>query len=193
MMPCHSGLSLPGFGIQALEGLGIHRVLHARVDLVARGPDIADPHVLAVFALAQRLGHQVAQHGAGDGVSHDQRRRGEEVGAQIGMDAGLEVAVARQHRRAHQIVLDDGLLDRFGQGPGVADAGGAAVAGEEETELLQVGQQAGVGEIFGHHARSGRERGLDVRLDREAALDRFFREQARRRAARSGWRCWCRR
>ena len=63
-------------------------------------------------------------------------------------------------------------------GPGVADAGGAAVAGEVEAELLQVGQQARLGQVLGDHARAGRERGLDVRLHRQAEFHRLLRQQA---------------
>ena len=60
------------------------------------------------------------------------------------MDAGLEVAVARQHRGADQVVLRDRLVDLGRQVAGVADAGGAAVGGDAEAELLQVGQQPGL-------------------------------------------------
>jgi hypothetical protein len=83
----------------------VHRVLHQRVDLVAARPDVAQVDVLARLALADRLGHQVARHVAGDRVGHHQRRAGQEVGLQVRVDARLEVAVARQHRGAHQVVL----------------------------------------------------------------------------------------
>ena len=109
------------------------------------------------------------------------------------MDARLEVAVAGEHRGADQVVLHDGLLDRLRQRAGIADAGGAAVADDVEAELLQVGQQAGCLQVFGHDARSRRERGLDVRLDREALLDRLLREQAGGEQHARDWRCWCRR
>ncbi len=99
-------------------------------------------HVLAVLALAQRLGHQVLQHGAGDGVGDHQRRRGEEVGAQVRVDARLEVAVARKHRGADEVVLDDGLLDGLGERAGVADAGGAAV-GRRRRSRASPGRAAG--------------------------------------------------
>ena len=133
---------------------------------------------LPSLRLAERLGAEVFQHRAGDRVGHHQRRTGEEVGADVGVDARLEVAVAREHRGADQVVLDDRLLDRSRQRAGVADAGGAAVAGEIEAEFLEIGQQAGLGQVFGHHARARRERGLDVRLDREPVFDRLLREQS---------------
>ncbi len=111
-------------------------------------------------------------------VSDHEGRGREEIGADVRVDARLEVAVAREHRGADQLVLDDGLLDRLRERARVADAGGAAVAGEVEAELLQVGQQARLGQVLGDHARAGRERGLDVRLHRQAELDRLLRQQA---------------
>ena len=104
------------------------------------------------------------QHRAGDRVGDDQRRAGEEVGLQVRVDARLEVAVARQHGGADQVVLGDRVVDLGRQVAGVADAGGAAVGGDVEAELLEVGQQAGLGQVLGDDARARRERGLDVRL-----------------------------
>jgi hypothetical protein len=96
------------------------------------------------------------------------------------VDARLEVAVAGQHRRRDQVVGDDGLLDPGVQRAGVADAGGAAVGREAEAELRQRLQQSGLGQIFGHDARTGRERSLDVRPDTQPLFDRLLRQQARR-------------
>ena len=75
--------------------------------------------------------------------------------------------------------VDDRLVDLGRAGAGVADARRAAVGRDVEAELLEVGQEPGLGQVLGDHARARRERGLDVRLDREAVLDRLLREQAR--------------
>ena len=99
------------------EGFPVHRVFHERVDLVGGRPDVADPHVLAVLALAERLRHQVLHHRAGDRVGHHQRRRGEEVRLEVGVDPRLEVAVARQHGGAYEVVLDDRLVDLGDRSP----------------------------------------------------------------------------
>ena len=128
--------------------------------------------------LADRLRHQVARHGAGDRIGHHQRRAGQEVGLQVRVDAGLEVAVAREHGGADQVVLRDRLVELGRQVAGVADAGGAAVGRDGKAELLEVGQQAGLLQVLGDDARAGRERGLDVRLHGQAGLDRLLRQQA---------------
>ena len=54
----------------------------------------------------------------------------------------------------------------------VADAGGAAVADHVEAERLEVGQQARLAQVLGHHLRAGREAGLDVRRHAQAARRR---------------------
>ena len=75
------------------------------------------------------------------------------------------------------------LLDRRGdrrvERAGVADAGRAAVAGEREAELLERRHQAGRLEVVGDGPRARRERGLDRRLDAQAARHGVSGEQAR--------------
>ena len=95
------------------------------------------------------------------------------------MNARLKVAVARQHGGADQIVLGDDVVQLGRQVTRVADAGGAAVAGQRKAQLFQVGQQAGLGQVFGDDARAGGQRGLDVRLDLEPGLHRLLGQQAR--------------
>ena len=79
--------------------------------------------------------------------------------------------------------------------PGIANAGGAAVTDHVESELIEIFLEAGFLEIIGDNAGARRERSLHGRINRQAALDRFLREQtggehhawvARVRAARDG-------
>ena len=55
----------------------------------------------------------------------------------VGVDAALEVAVARQHRGDGQVALVHGVGHPVEQRARVADAGRAAVADEVEAELLE--------------------------------------------------------
>ena len=50
--------------------------------------------------------------------------------------------------------------------PGVADAGGAAVADDVEAELIEICLQPGLLQIIGDDARARRERSLHRRIDR---------------------------
>ncbi len=147
-------------------------------DLLVRGPDVLEVDLLALLIDAERILGQVDIHRAGDGVGDDERRRGEIIGAHVGVDAAFEIAVAREHRGRHQIVLVDRLGNLLRQRAGIADAGGAAEADQIEAELVEVLLQAGLLEIFGHHLRAGRQRGLHPRLGGEALGRRFAGEQA---------------
>ena len=93
-------------------------------------------------------------HRAGDRIGDDQRRRGEIVGAHVGVDAALEIAVAREHRGGDEIVLVDRLGDLRRQRSGIADAGGAAEADQVEAELVEILLQAGLLEIFARRPAS---------------------------------------
>ena len=63
--------------------------------------------------------------------------------------------------------------------PGIADAGGATVTDEIESELIEIFLQPGLVEIIGNDARTWRERSFHRRIDAQSTLDRFFREQTR--------------
>src|SRR5699024_1688817 len=104
------------------------------VDFRLRRPDVLQVDVVAVRVLAQRVFRQVGVDGAGQGVGDDQGRAGQEVHAHVAVYAAFEVAVAGQYRRHVQAVAVDGFADRLRQRTRVADAGGAAVADQVETE-----------------------------------------------------------
>ena len=116
-------------------------------------------------------------HGAGERVGDDQRRGGQVVHLDVGVDPALEVAVAGEHRGDREVVLVDGLGDLLRQRAGVADAGGAAVADEVEAELVQVRGQAGPLVVVGDDLGAGGQRGLDPRLAGQALLDRLLGQQ----------------
>src|SRR5437763_952277 len=74
-------------------------------DFLLRRPDVLEVNRRAVPGLAERLGGEVEIDAAGEGVGDDERRRGEVVGPHLGVDAALEVAVARQHAGDDQAVV----------------------------------------------------------------------------------------
>src|SRR5687768_5641388 len=94
------------------------------------------------------------------------------------MDAAFEVAVARQDGDDVEVVILDLLLDlRRCERTGITDADRAAKADQVETESLEIRRESGSLEIARYDTRARCERRLHVRLDREAALDRLFREK----------------
>ena len=88
---------------------------------VAR-PEIGQMDGLAVLARSERLAREVDIERAGEGVSHDQRRRGQEVHAHFRMYAALEVAVAREHRAPDEVLGLHRRGDLRLERPAVADA-----------------------------------------------------------------------
>ena len=133
-------------------------------DLLRRRPDVAEMDRVAVLVVAERLVDEVDLQRAGERIGDHQRRRGEVVGAHVRIDAALEIAVAREHRRRDQVARADRRRDRFGQRAGIADAGGAAEADEVEAELVEIGLQPGLRQIFADHLAARRERRLHPRL-----------------------------
>ena len=74
--------------------------------------------VVAVGVCAERVRLEVEVHRAGQRVGDHQRRRREVVHLHVGVDAALEVAVAREHRGDREVVVVDGLAEiSSGSGP----------------------------------------------------------------------------
>src|SRR5471032_964872 len=161
-----------------LEHFGVHGELHHGRYFSRARPDVAQVHVFAALTLANWLGHQVARHVAGDGVSNHQRWRSEEVRTDVRVYACFEVAVTRQHSRSDDVVGGDGGVQFRGQVASVTDTGGATVSGHAEAQFFQVRQQAGSGQVLGHDARARSQRGLDVRSDLQASFHGFLGQQA---------------
>ena len=130
------GVALEDVGIGLAEFVGGDVGGHGFAHLGLAGPQVLHEDRIAFVVAAQGFVVEVDLQGAGQGVDHHQRRRSEVVHAHLGVDAPLEVAVAREHRSDGEIALGDGLRHRLRQGTGVADAGGAAVAHDVETQLL---------------------------------------------------------
>src|SRR5439155_21592469 len=124
-----------------------------------------------VRSFAEWLRRQILQHRPGNRERDDERRRREEICADVRMNARFEIAIARKNRGADEIVARDRFVDFGREIAGVADACGATVRGEIESELLEIRHQSGFGQIFGYNAGARRERRLDLRLDLQAFLD----------------------
>ena len=132
------------------EDVGVRRAEHVAVDgardrvrdLLRGRPDVAEVDLVAVLVLAERLLEQVDVHPACERVGDDERRRGEVVRLHLGVDPGLEVAVAGEHGADDEVALLDSDRDLLRQRAGVSDAGRAAVADGVEAELLEIVRQA---------------------------------------------------
>ena len=133
------------------EHLRIERRADGLGDLLGGGPELGQVDGTPVGAGADGIGSEVGVDGPGQGVGHHQRRRGEVVEADVGVDAPLEVAVARQHGGHRQVALSHRLGHIAEQRPGVADAGRAPEADQVEPEGGQGRGEPGPIEVVHHH------------------------------------------
>ena len=96
------------------------------------------------------------------------------------MDASFEVAVPREYGGGDDVVGFDDVFDASVKWAGVSDAGGAAVADGLEAEFVELGLQAGLGEVIGHHTAAWAEAGFHGWLDGETEGVGFLGEQSSR-------------
>ena len=129
--------------VAGLECLARHVGADELGDLLRAWPDVAEIDRLALAVLAERIGGEVDVHRAGQRIGDDQRRRGEIVGADVGIDAAFEIAIAGEHGGRDQIMFADGFGDRLRKRAGIADTGGAAITDEIEAELVELLLQTG--------------------------------------------------
>ncbi len=165
-------------GIEFLENLRLESCLHFVADFLEAGPDVFQENINADAVFGDGFFGEVDVHTTRERVSDDERWRHEEIGADVLVNAGFEVAVAREDGGGDEVVLNDGGFDLGSERAGVANTGRAAVADDLEAKLVEVRLEAGGLEVIFHHAGTGREGGLHGRIDAEAAAGGFFREEA---------------
>ena len=86
------------FFVALSEHVRLHRLLDGLRDLAGARPDVLQEHRLPMLVLPQRLVIEVDVHRSRQRIGDAQGRRGQVVHLHVGIDAALEVAVARQHR-----------------------------------------------------------------------------------------------
>ncbi|MDT4834955.1 hypothetical protein FQZ97_686080 [compost metagenome] len=151
------------------------------VDLRLVRPEVAQVDGAAVRRDLHGLLAEVALGVACQRERDDQRRRHQEAQVEVRMDAAREIAVAGQHRDGVHRAGRHGCAHGSGQGAGVADAGGAAVAHDVEAHGGQVAQQPGAGQVVRGGGRTRPQGCLHPGRHAQAGLAGLARQQARRR------------
>src|SRR4030067_324401 len=129
-LPAADGDLVPGLvavkdvGVASTEELGGQGSMDYVVDIALIRPDLAQVDRLAVGAKAQRLAREVNQHGPGQRVGNDQRRRSQVAGPHVGVDAPFEVAVAGKDGGRHESGFCYGALDRSPERTAAVAGGG---------------------------------------------------------------------
>src|SRR3954453_7724124 len=90
-------LALEYVGVFLREHVLVDGLADDRRDLLAGRPDVTQIDFLAVLVGAERRLGDIDLHRAGERIGNHERRRGEIVRPDVGIDAALEVAIARQH------------------------------------------------------------------------------------------------
>ncbi len=139
----------PAVGVQV--HLRTNPLLDGLPDLFGCRPDVAQVDGIAVPIAPQRFALQVDVDAPGEGEGDDERGGHEVVGPHLGIDASLEVAVPRKDRGDDQGAASNRLGNLGRKRPGVADAGGAAVAGDVEAELFEIPQEPRPFIVVRHH------------------------------------------
>ena len=147
-------------------------------DFLPGGPKIAEVNRLAVLAKPEGILRKIEIDPSGQRECDNQRRGHEEVGFDGGVDASLEVTVPGEDAGGDQIMFDDCFFHGGGEGTRISDTGGASIADQIESELIQVGLKACSIQIIRDDAGSGGERCLDGGIDRQAPFNGFFRQES---------------
>ena len=82
-------------------------------DFLLRGPDVVEEDGLAGLVFADGVAVEIVIDAAGEGVGDDERRRHEVVGANFGVDAAFEVAIAAEDADRDERVGFDGFRNVF--------------------------------------------------------------------------------
>ena len=130
-------------------------------DFLLGRPDVAEEDGLAGGILADGVVVEVVVDAASEGVGDDERRGHEVVGADLGVDATFEVAIAAEDGDSDERVVFDGFRNVVGERAGVSDTGGAAVADGIEAELVEPLGEAGFVVIVGDDAGARGEGSFD--------------------------------
>src|SRR5208283_5273002 len=103
-------------GVAAVDGsvlfaetIARYGALDGRGDFGLRGPDVFEKNRPAGGIAAQRIGVEVVADAAGERVGDDERRAHEVIGADIDVDAALEVAIAAEHADGDEAVVFNGF------------------------------------------------------------------------------------
>ena len=135
-------------------------VMDIGLDLFRGRPDIFQINRHAAFADAERLARQILGHRTRQRISDDEGRRREIIGLHVGRDTPFEIAVPRQYGRRHNALVIDGFGNLDRQRAGIADTGRATETDKIEAQFVEIFLQAGIGQIFRNHLRTGCQRGL---------------------------------
>ena len=158
--------------------IGVSGEFHQCGNFGISRPDVFQIDRFAVAAHAERIFGQIGAHGAGNAIGNDEGRAGEIIGAQIGVHAGFEIAVTREHGASDEVLRYHRLFDLGVERTGGTHAGGAAISNNAIAKFFKEGQQTGITQVIGDYFGARGERSFNTGVHGEAAFDGALGEQA---------------
>ena len=104
-----------------------------------------------MLVFADRFARKIDIYSASQRKRNDERGRHQKIRFDVLVHTRFEVSVSRKHRGCNQIEFVDRLLNIRMERSRVADAGGATVTDEIESELIEVFLEPGLVEIIGNN------------------------------------------
>ena len=139
--PCLAGDGVPtglteDVLVATLEHLRVNHPVDCRTDLGVAGPDVRQHHGLARGSVADGVVREIDVQVSGEGIGNHQRGASEVVRLDLLVNPALEVPVPREYAPYDEVGLVHRSLDLLVEGARVADAGGAPVADDAESESV---------------------------------------------------------
>ena len=110
------------FAIKFFVSFGIERRLKLFFNFIERSPNVFQKYVISLFVLSNRLKINVFQNRSRKRVSHNQRRRHQEICFDVLMNTRLKITIARQNRSRNQIVFKNRFFNAWVKRSRITDA-----------------------------------------------------------------------
>ncbi len=147
-------------------------------DFRASRPNIFQVNRFVIRIIADRIVLQIDIYRAGQCISYDKRWRSEIVSFNLSVNAAFKVTVTGKNSRDRHIIVRDRLAYFVRKRTGVTDTSCAAVAGNIETERLQIMQKPCFFQVICNNKRAWGQAAFHVARFFQAAFNCFFSEKA---------------
>lgn len=157
--------------VDFLEHFGLDGFLDNSLDFISRRPDVTEEDGLSIRTGSEGFSFEVDVDGTTEGIGNNEGRRSQIVGSGKRVDSTFEVSVTRKDGGSDQIALGDGFRNAGIEVTRVTDTGHATITGQGETEFIEILGDTSLFVVSGNDTRTGRQGGLDVRLNLKTLLD----------------------
>src|SRR5262245_34520244 len=127
-------VALENFTILFAKHIRANGLLDSVLHLSLGRPNISQKNWSAFDVLAERLVIEIDVHSAGQCISDHEGRGGEIISPDFGLNSALEIAIAAEHGRDHEMILFNRFRNGRRQRSAVANTCRAAVADQMKSK-----------------------------------------------------------